>query len=217
MIRTYHVSPADEEFCSHSPKESSYLDGRIILKWFIKKQGEGMNLIHFAQYTCRSKGGIVVDTVIKWDRINRSQFLYWLRICCLLKRTLVYGVGWFVTQHCLRLPIKTVKSQVCTLVSGCTASNKTVDYLEQSGMVQWLGYLALTQEARVRFPVPEAQFFHYLQNIYENLLHLYFSLQYLFVSSRKKLLYGSTWFIIVDKRSLLDRRLSRTFTSCSRK
>jgi len=24
-----------------------------------------MNLIHFAQYTCRSKGGIVVDTVIK--------------------------------------------------------------------------------------------------------------------------------------------------------
>lgn len=39
--------------------------GRIILKWFVKKYGEGINLIHFAQYACRTKGGIVVGAVIR--------------------------------------------------------------------------------------------------------------------------------------------------------
>ena len=41
-------------------------------------------------------------------------------------------------------------------------------FTHRSGMVQWLGYLALTQEARVRFPVPEFFFFKFRTKLFQS-------------------------------------------------
>jgi hypothetical protein len=58
------VSPADEVLVAQPEGKQLFGWEDNIKKWFIKK-GRGRNLINFAQYACRTKGGIVVDTIIK--------------------------------------------------------------------------------------------------------------------------------------------------------